>query len=189
MKGPLFVIVKVNHGPVLHQQPSCTVVLNAVEKAMRVGAAFEQQWNPFPLTLLKRFKVPYGVQKRTLVVIGRIDIGVALRLHADDRCIDRPLVLGQGRLGAVDDERLRTALERTLDHVADGAKSDDGYADRGLTSSARLSACGFCARPCRSASSSVSFIVKLWSASGNAPLRTSASNALSAASTWTPMSA
>src|SRR5581483_9919309 len=99
----------------------------------------------------------------------------AVRLHADDRDVDRPLVGAQRRARPIDEHEVRAATEGALDDVADRAIPDDRRA-QGYTAFGR-------AGPCRSAASSVSFMVKLCSASGNVPSRTSRSNSRSASTT------
>ncbi len=117
--------------------------------------------------------------------------GCAVGLHAHDRGVDRRLAVAERRSGAIDAHEFgEVALERALDDVTDGSHPDDRDAELDLdaVSHTAFGRAGF-ARSCLRASSSFSFIVKLCSASGNAPERTSASNARSAVSTCAPTSA
>src|SRR5207247_9884389 len=111
----------------------------------------------------------------------------ALRLDADDDGVYRLLAGNERRLGAIDTHQVDATVERLLDHVADRAHPDDRHAQRDRLQGLAQTAFGRVAF-CRSAASSLSFIVKLCSASGKRPSRTSLSNARSASTTAVPIS-
>src|SRR5437762_527827 len=109
------------------------------------------------------------------------------RLDADDRGVDRLLVGTERRAGAVDGHELNAIGQSAIDDMADRAHPDDRHAQRARLRDVAQTAFGRVAF-CRSAASSLSFIVKLCSASGKSPSRTSLSNARRASTTAVPIS-
>src|SRR5207244_5902122 len=106
----------------------------------------------------------------------------SLRFDADDDGVHRLLAGTERRLGAIDTHQVDATSQGLLHDVADRAHPDDRDAKPFRRRDLAQTAFGRVAF-CLSAASSLSFLVKLCSASGKRPSRTSLSNARRASTT------